>query len=116
MLVHTSTYVSTIQEIQREENVGFEVAIRIQDAERRAGTLWATEFFKKHMTKNTTSTDAPHYSTHQVLEILVEARKNIVAGTTLLNYGSYDRAALVLEIAAEKLRVVQKEYDLSAGR
>jgi len=102
-------FVRTLQEIQRHENVGFGLAVQIQDIEREAA-------MKEHMTETTTSTDTPHYSTHQVLEILVEARKNIVAGTTLLNYGSYDRAAIALEIAAEKLRLVQQEYDLSAGR
>jgi len=103
--------IRTLQEIQREENVGFEIAVKIQDAERLAQ-------IKEHMTNQTqtaTERGTATCSAHQLLDILVDARKAIVAGTTLLNYGSYANAATSLEIAAQRLRLVQQQYDLSAG-
>lgn len=53
------------------------------------------------------------YAAFQVLDILSEARRNVVTGTTLMTQGVFDVAAKNFEMAAEKLRVVQREYDAS---
>ena len=101
-----------IRQIMEDEKVGYVDASIIQDAERLAT-------IKEHMTNQTqtaTERGTATCSAHQLLDILVDARKAIVAGTTPLNYGSYANAATSLEIAAQRLRLVQQQYDLSAGR
>jgi hypothetical protein len=93
-----------------EEHVGYVDASIIQDAERSAQ-------IKENMTNQTQAATVADYSTHQVLDILSEARRNIAAGVGLLNLGgSFAQAAGNFEMAANKLRIVQREYEESQRR
>lgn len=74
-----------------------------------------------NLLKDTTETLPPGslhpdcWTADQQLEILCETLRNITSGTTKLHEANYDHAALYLEIAAEKLRLLERCRQSNAG-